>query len=57
MSQKAKIAYDAHGEPIEPWEQKALDAALHAARLEPEKDEASGLVEKCRVRLARVPLK
>ncbi len=55
--QKAKIAYRVPGEPIVVWEQKALDAALHAARLEPEKDEASGLLEKCRVRLARVPLK
>ncbi len=39
--QKAKIAYRENGAPVvERWERKALDAALRAATLEPENEEA-----------------
>ncbi len=39
--QKAKNAYREDDAPvIERWERKALDAAIHAATLEPENDEA-----------------
>ncbi len=51
--QKAKIAYREDEAPvIERWERKALDAAIHAATLEPENDEAHGLVKDRRARLA-----
>ena len=55
--QRAKIAYRVPGEPIVLWEQRALDAALHAARLKPENGEVCGLVENCRARMARAALK
>ena len=34
--QEAKIAYRVDGEPVIGWERKALDAAIHAEKLEPE---------------------
>ncbi len=41
--QKAKIAYRENEAPVvERWERRALDAALRAATLEPENEEAHG---------------
>jgi eukaryotic-like serine/threonine-protein kinase len=52
--QRAKIAYQVDGEPVIEWEQKALDAAIHAATLEPENDEARGLVKSRRARVDKL---
>ncbi len=53
--QKAKNAYREDDEPvIERWERKALDAAKHAATLEPENDEALNLVKDRRARLLKL---
>jgi hypothetical protein len=53
--QKAKIAYrDAEAPVIERWEQKALEAAIQAATLEPENDEARSLVKNRRTRLDKL---
>ena len=56
--QRAKNAYREDDEPvIERWERKALDAAIHAATLEPENDEAHGLVKDRRARLHKLASK
>ena len=55
--QRAKIAYRVDGEPVIGWERKALDAALHAATLEPENDEAQRLVTYCHTRLSKLASK
>jgi eukaryotic-like serine/threonine-protein kinase len=53
--QKAKNAYREDEDPvIERWERKALDAALRAATLEPENEEALGLVKDRRARLDKI---
>ncbi len=53
--QSAKNAYrDADRPIIERWERKAFDAAIHAAVLEPENDEAHGLVKNRRTRLKKL---
>jgi hypothetical protein len=50
--QKAKIAYRQDEAPvIKRWERRALGAAIHAATLESENDEAHGLVKERRARL------
>jgi hypothetical protein len=56
--QKAKNAYREDDAPvIERWERKALDAASHAATLEPENEEARGLVKDRRARLHKLASK
>jgi hypothetical protein len=56
--QKAKNAYREDDEPIiEQWEQKALDAALHAEKLDPDNDEARSLVKNRRARLRKATSK
>jgi hypothetical protein len=55
--QRAKIAYRVDGEPVIGWERKAFDAALHAATLEPENDEARSLVKNRRARLNKLASK
>ena len=56
--QRAKIAYREDDAPvIERWERKALDAAIHAATLESENDEADGLVKERRARLHKLASK
>jgi hypothetical protein len=55
--QQAKIAYRVDGEPVIGWERKAFDAALHAATLEPENDEARSLVKDRRARLGKLTSK
>ena len=55
--QRAKIAYREDDEPVIGWERKALDAAIHAATLEPENDEAHGLVKDRRARLRKLASK
>ena len=55
--QRAKNAYRMDEEPVIGWEQKALDAAIHAATLEPENDEAHSLVKDRRARLAKLASK
>ncbi len=55
--QRAKNAYRVDGEPVDGWERKALDAAIHAAALEPENDEAHGLVKDRRARLRKLGAK
>jgi hypothetical protein len=55
--QRAKIAYRVDGEPVIGWERKAFDAALHAATLEPENDEARSLVKDRRARLSKLASK
>jgi serine/threonine protein kinase len=53
--QKAKNAYREEEEQvIERWERKALDAATHAATLEPENDEARSLVKERHARLDKL---
>jgi hypothetical protein len=52
--QRAKIAYRVAGEPVLEWERKALDAAIHAATLEPENEEAHSLVKGRRARLNKL---
>ncbi len=49
--QRAKYAMCVPGEPVIEWERKALDAAKHAATLDPANEEAHGLVLN---RIARV---
>jgi tetratricopeptide (TPR) repeat protein len=52
--QKAKNAYQDEETPVvAQWEQKALDAAVHAERLEPESDEVRSLVRDRRARLKK----
>jgi hypothetical protein len=54
-AQKAKNAYREEDDPvIERWERKALDAAKHAATLEPENDEARNLVKDRHARLDKL---
>ncbi len=55
--QRAKIAYRVDDEPVIGWERKALDAALHAVTLEPENDEAHGLVKNRCARLNKLASK
>lgn len=55
--QRAKIAYRVDGEPVDDWERKSLDAALHAATLEPENEEAHRQVKDRRIRLRRLESK
>jgi hypothetical protein len=56
--QKAKNAYREDDAPvIERWERKALDAASHAATLEPENEAARGLVKDRRARLHKLASK
>jgi serine/threonine protein kinase len=56
--QKAKIAYREDEAPvIERWERKALEAATHAATLEPGNDEAHSLVKDRRARLGKLASK
>jgi hypothetical protein len=53
--QRAKNAYQEDDKPTsERWERKALDAAMHAATLDPENDEARGLVKNRRTRLQKL---
>ena len=53
--QRAKNAYREDDAPvIERWERKALDAAVRAATLEPENDEAHGLVKDRRARVKKL---
>jgi hypothetical protein len=53
--QKAKNAYREDEAPvITQWEQKALDAATQAEKLEPESDEPRVLVKHCRGRLDKI---
>ena len=53
--QKAKNAYREDDEPvIAQWERKALDAARHAATLEPDNDEARSLVKNRHARLDKL---
>jgi hypothetical protein len=52
--QRAKIAYHADDEPVIGWERQALDAAIHAATLEPENVEAHSLVKNRRARLSKL---
>lgn len=53
--QKAKNTYREDDAPaLERWERKALDAAIHAATLEPENEEAHGLVRDRRARLRKL---
>ena len=53
--QKAKNAYREDDEPvIAQWERKALDAASHAATLEPDNDEARSLVKNRHARLDKL---
>jgi hypothetical protein len=42
---------------IKRWEQKALDAAIRAETLEPDNDEAHGLVKHRRARLNKLASK
>lgn len=42
---RLKVAYRVDDEPVVEWEQKAFEAALHAATLEPENDEALSIVK------------
>ncbi len=56
--QNAKNAYREDDKPIiERWERKALDAAIHAATLEPENEEARSLVKNRRARLKKLASK
>jgi len=55
--QRAKMAYRMSDEPVIEWERKALDAALHAVTLEPENDEAHGLVKNRCARLNKLASK
>jgi hypothetical protein len=56
--QKAKIAYREDEAPvIERWERKALEAATHAATLEPDNGEAHSLVKVRRRRLDKLASK
>jgi hypothetical protein len=55
--QRAKIAYRVDDEPVIGWERKAFDAALRAATLEPENEEAHGLVKNRRARLRKLAAK
>ena len=52
--QRAKIAYREDDEAVIGWERQALDAAIHAATLEPENDEAHSLLENRRARLSKL---
>ena len=52
--QRAKIAYHVEDEPVIGWERQAFDAALRAAALEPENDEARSLVQNRRARLNKL---
>ncbi len=49
--QRAKNSWKVPGESVIEWERKALDAAKHAASLDPENDEAHNLVKERRVRV------
>ena len=55
--QKAKNAYRVQGEPVIGWKRKALDAAVHAEKLEPENDEARSLVKDRQTRLNKLASK
>jgi len=56
--QRAKIAYREHEAPvIERCERKALDAAIHAATLESENDDADDLVKERRARMQKLESK
>jgi hypothetical protein len=55
--QRAKIAYRVDDEPVIEWERKALDAAAHAATLEPDNDEARSLAKDRRARLHKLASK
>jgi hypothetical protein len=56
--QNAKNAYRNDDEPtVERWERKALDAAIHAATVEPENAEARSLVQDRRARLNKLTSK
>jgi hypothetical protein len=52
--ERAKLAYRVDDEPVIGWERKSLDAALHAATLEPDNDEARSLVNNRRARLDKL---
>jgi len=52
--QRAKIAYLVEDEPVIGWARQALDAAIHAATLEPENEEAHSLVKDRRARLSKL---
>ena len=56
--QESKNACRDEGAPLAPqWDQKALDAALHAEKIEPDNDEARGLVKNRRARLKKATSK
>jgi hypothetical protein len=55
--QRAKMAYRTVGEPPIGWEQKALDAAIHASELEPENEQARQLVKDRQTRLSQLASK
>jgi eukaryotic-like serine/threonine-protein kinase len=52
--QKAKNAYREDEAPVIGWERKALDAAIHAATLEPGNDEARNLVRERHARVKKL---
>lgn len=54
VQKKAKNAYQEDGASPIPWERKALDAAIHAASLDPENDGPRYLVQNRRVRLSKL---
>jgi eukaryotic-like serine/threonine-protein kinase len=55
--QRAKNAFRIPGEPVKEWNQNALDAAIQAAALDPENEEAHNLVKERRARVNRPALR
>jgi hypothetical protein len=55
--QRAKNAWQGPGEPVIEWERKSLDAAKHAASLDPQNDEAHNFVKRRFVRVNKLSSK